>query len=318
MPRGRTALVGVLGAFALGLGGARAADAPGGRADDDPLAAAKKDFEKAKAERASGGQGKAGLPRIDLPELPTPLITSPAASNSQRKKQAGLPEKKSANWLLEAMEKPETREARTKGDTARGARDSLSDAANTETASEANADPLQALARESARDTRAETKERAEANEPRRTEPAPNPLARYMGDWMTPQDYALLKPVVDGARPGEAPTTTNSGASGSGSGAPAVGITSALPGDFAGAGDMRGASRGGFTAPSAQENPYLQLLNTPQSAPAPVTPIAPVVATASPPPASPPPPTMETAKSRIPDFAKPLDDQKHFKQLKRF
>jgi predicted transcriptional regulator len=32
----------------------------------------------------------------------------------------------------------------------------------------------------------------------------------------------------------------------------------------------------------------------------------------------PPPPPIEPAKSKIPDFAKPAEDERYFKQLKRF
>ena len=137
-----------------------------------------------------------------------------------------------------------------------------------------------------------------------------NPLAPFMAQWMSPKDYALLKPgmtdsltssttawaevtlpgaltaaTMDINRKGNALTT--------------------LPG--------RNLSPVGVFSPAA-DNPFIQFVVSP-ALPAKVTaPAPPVVpASAATAPVEPPP-----EKPKAPAIAKPSDDAKYFKQLKRF
>jgi hypothetical protein len=146
-----------------------------------------------------------------------------------------------------------------------------------------------------------------------------NPLNRYLGDWMTPQDYSLLKPgLAQSAMNGLNHEGSREG-----------GLV--IPGSNAlrpGAVDQPGLRSSNVTndvpAAKPKENPFLQALNAPA---VPVNPpssfVTPAqVVTVSPPKismmAAPPAPVSEPAKSKVPDFAKPVQDEKYFKQLKRF
>jgi hypothetical protein len=205
------------------------------------------------------------------------------------------------------MEKQEIeRRARARSDKSdRGERDALSRSAT---------DPSRDGLSPSAADAASDAAQEGERKVP--TTAVANPLESYLGGWMTPQDYALLKPsLAQGALPGGGRDPMSPNALQSANGAlPGIGGTGAALGISAPA--------AGLPAPKAKENPFLQALVTPAPAvpvPAfgaampPATPAVKPLATAAP-----PPPPIEPAKSKIPDFAKPAEDEKYFKQLKRF
>lgn len=144
-----------------------------------------------------------------------------------------------------------------------------------------------------------------------------NPLTSYLDGWMTPQDFALLKPGLDGRPAAVAlPQPDASVAPGGFMAEPlssAQASRGAGPAPLAPGGDRPGAGR---------ENPFLAALNAPVAnvavaaqtpRPAPPEPGPATVATPSvPSPPSPPP------ASRTPEFARPAADDKYFKPLKRF
>jgi hypothetical protein len=142
--------------------------------------------------------------------------------------------------------------------------------------------------------------------EAEKTQPPPNPLNAFLADWMTPKDYALLKPGLQSS--GTSTVALPAG--------PKVSIAqpgSALFGNQASLLSSE-ASPAPVTKPT--ENPYLQALNEP----------APVVTVPPTPPANPVPapavapalPVPPQPQSKIPEFAKPATDNKLFKPLKRF
>lgn len=295
----------------------RQAPAPGAPiSPPDAIAGARKDFEAITAAREAAWQPKADLPRLSVPDwpgsTPAPLIAAPSAKLPAREPQ-------SANWLLDAMERSEgssdARRAKTlrahprdskERDAATNPRDSRSP--NAATASDAHQPGETA---DDDREARAEKKRNDEAA-------VINPLRRYLGDWMTPQDYALLQPDVGGPRAGESPSSRD----GTPAGTPSPASAFTLPGIETAFGLVPPTPRVSAASPP-RENPFLQSLPGPEivavagsaksaSFSAPSAPAPAPGATILPPPPQPPNPT------KLPEFANPLNDEKYFKQLKRF
>ena len=294
----RWRLVTVVGLLAIGVpetrsqekaAGSIAAPAP------DAIAGAKKEFESIKSARDAALLPKSGLPRVSVPELSMPSASALPSVGAKQKKVGS--ETKSPNWLIEAMEKPE-RERELRGKSS-GSRDRQRNSGSREARSERSDE----TARESVR---------ADDDEEENARTVFNPLTQFLGDWMTPQDYALLKPglAVD-------------------AGIDVKSLTSFGPletvGNVPGATGLKGGDLDLRTSPAAlsapRENPFLQAL-TPDvrmmpvpgvARPAPLPPpLSPGAATMAAPP--PPPP----AQTKIPDFARPPTDERYFKQLKRF
>lgn len=292
-------------------------------APGESINAARREFDAIKSLREPSQQQKSALPRMTMPQLqlgtaePSPLPSSKA-------EKAAPKAKRSNNWLVEAMEKDtrqrtnrdrDERTGRSRGDV--GVGDAATDHFPTD------ADRREDAAAQSAQGTsRAETAELAaiEAREARQKSAVTNPLTRYLGEWLTPQDYAILQPGLDASLAGRSGTNAR---------------------DLSALGDAQSAGIGGgsetafgllehrqpaFSVPEAGENPYLQTMEPPPSTtanpmpfPLPVSVAPPVVSQPSPlvriaP--NPPPPAPE--KPRIPEFAKPALDEKYFKPLKRF
>jgi hypothetical protein len=266
-------------------------------ASDDPIAGAKRDFEGVKATRSPSEAAKAGLPGLETPEL---SLTKPTPKLTGRTKTAAeiLAEKKSANWLVDAMMKKDENSEKAEA-----------------------VDPDAALLRE----LKLSPEVAARASAQKATEEKPsakselaktgaefNPLTRFMAGWMTPQDYSLLKPGMGGATADSLIARGETSISGpTGDLGPSA--------EKGGALEMMALSRpASLPTPGSAGNPFLQNFTPPPQgaanfvAPAASTaPVAP--ATVFTPPAEPP-----SAKSRMPDFAKPATDEKYFKQLKRF
>jgi len=203
--------------------------------------------------------------------------------------------KKSANWLVDAMMKPEEKDPRA-------LRDKISGAEKRERDLTSAKDPRAA----------AEKKEDLPPTE-KKLGPEFNPLNRYMAGWMTTQDYALLKPGLDSSTGALGMIARNE---------PALRGLDADASMLGDAGSALDLSAVGKNAPLVQfkpvENPFLQSL-APSATPGPMAFTAP----AGPNPSSAsaalaPPPEVAPQKSVIPDFAKPSTDDKYFKPLKRF
>jgi hypothetical protein len=264
----------------------------------DAIEAARQQFELLESARNGGSQPKTALPRVAMPELHSAPPESPLRTSSVLKPE---PEFKTGNWLVEAMER--TRDSRQESETGgRGER-----------VRRADREPLDGLEKSAGEKRGGADSERT--REPQESASGFNPLAPYLSQWMTPQDYALLGPAIErNARTGDllrghVPMGT-AGVLEIGAGTTARNV----PGGSA------AAARPLPVRPPA-ENPYLQTLNTfsvPSAgpAPAPATPRA--VAPPGPPPVYPAPASAPAPKSHAPDFIKSQADEKYFKQLKRF
>ncbi len=258
---------------------------------EDGITAAKREFEAVKSARDPALQQRSDLPRLSLPEMRSDNGGAPDRSLVAPK--SGQPEKKSANWLLEAMEKKDVRANPDRG-----------------TKSEREA-AREVVANESRHETaqRTDTARQVEVDRKLLGAP-PDPMAKFLSGWMTPQDYALLKPGLEQSLSYSlsAGTATVAGA------LPGVASPEAA---LAAAGPNGPGSLVGGTKP--RENPYLSALNL---TPAPVAPLpaGPVVTVpSSPPPALlPVPAPIAPPKPKLPEFAKPAQDEKYYKQLKRF
>lgn len=271
--------------------------------EDTAISGIKREFDTTKSSHNPALRQKGDVPRLTMPEMPA----STAGGWSPPKPPE--PEKKSANWLVEAMD-------RQAGDQKAGRRDGLLDDKERAAGSRAKANGMDGADRGRAEAAKRQENfdSKGEASDSARSAPTvvvDNPLTRYLGDWMTPQDYALLKPGLTaslaavGAREAGAPSA-------------AATLTASAPST----GIETGAGRAVpplEIAPKPRENPFLQALNSP---------VAPVFAPPVPltKPEAPknagvyalPPPRPEPPKSPVPDFVKPAQDEKYFKPLKRF
>jgi hypothetical protein len=284
-------------AHAQGASGPNTQAAPGG------IDEAKRDFERSKSAPDAGGL-PAGLPRLQLPELPSPAppATSPRPAAPAR-------DGKSATWLLDAMAKPEgARDQRGVGPRIRDSRAPSRTSAH-------SSPPGRDESPRSAPNGDSASERPADATF------ATNPLTRYLADWMTPQDYALLKPGLTETFDSRA--TRNDA---TGLGLPEVtfgrGLGDLAPGGRSSPLSLNPVSPGG--------NPYLEpvesLAPVQQSLPGSRAQSPPTLAPVAPlskPPASPtitapPPVPASPSPTGIPEFATPPIDDRYFKQLKRF
>jgi hypothetical protein len=241
------------------------------------------------------------LPRVTLPDIgatPTPLQPArptPDATNAKAKKSKG--------WLVDAMEDAQREAARKAASDRKDgiSRDGFADRTSDEssTPNERSSDRVS--------ETKSETAATAEKSKPAVKD---NPLTQYMAAWMTPQDYTLLRPVVDAAAPGGDSVNRASNPS-----SPAAGGG----GDLGAASDIMAqlATASKPIAPStAAENPFLATINLPAPTSMPVP-----AAVAAPPPNvfSAPPPPSATPPPSLPDLVKKsASDDKYYKPLKRF
>lgn len=150
-----------------------------------------------------------------------------------------------------------------------------------------------------------------------------NPLARYLKDWVSPQDFVLLQSTLS------APADTSAGRPVEYSSSNSSDISAAVFGPRMSDGGLvtrfggpvqsteTGGGRGGVN-----ENPFLQFLTSDglQARPAVQAPVAPGADSAarnttpyfSSPAATPAP------RGTVPDFVRPIADDKLYRQLKRF
>lgn len=271
---------------------------------ENSLSTAKRDFDSIQAAREDALHPKADLPRLTVPEMqlgnPTPRTAMPDKDAEAELKKKG----KSPNWLVDAMQKDDRKpDDRMKGGKSNtGKERELAEAWDADKTAARNDFALKPA-------RRAESS--SESRDRRETEPPPNPLAPFLAGWMTSQDYALLQtPAV--------------GTSGGGSAVAVPGVaTSVIDPSIAMRAETRalvkGAEKPGFQISSQTENPYLSALNEPGPTLGALTvPVGPVM---SPVISAPAPARYEPAPvppAKIPDFAKPANDDRYFKPLKRF
>lgn len=322
-------------ALCLALPGFGAAPAPA-----DAIDAAAQQLQTLKADAAAGraGNSTAALPSIALPELqetpsaPAPLLPNPALDKKKKPR--------SANWLVDGVMQAEAHERRARerardggNEPRRGDRDSLAPTSDSSSADATGladgsgstdatnpADPTGRADESADRPSRSERRESAlDEAAPHRAanEPVFNPLTRFMSDWLAPQDNAALRDALGPAAP----------AGGGFAGAPAgrdAPAGSPLDVVLPGLGSDGGRGAAAYRPTKPADNPYLDALSAPPepatSASVPADDGGAPAAIWAPPAQNAPSarPMEEPPKSNEPDFAKPFDDDKYYKPLKRF
>lgn len=283
--------------------GAAAATATAPR---EGIAEAKKDFDSIKSVRDAALLPNSRMPTVSVPELSLP--TAPSAIGTSKAKPDPR-EAKSANWLVDAMKQSSSTSSSRLQDSRSGNRNSRSPSRDRDVTDE-KGDGRNLT--ESENDAaRIEQDRRDQREEDVTAAVAANPLNDFLGTWITPRDYALLKP---GLTPND-----------SGLGAKASALPSSISGTSV-AGRLAeltrvGSASAAIAIPPSRENPYLQSLKTelPSAMPPTRRPIdvAPIASPPRPPPVIVPSP-VPPSQSKIPEFAKPTTDERYFKQLKRF
>ncbi|HEY1791673.1 MAG TPA: hypothetical protein VGG34_02040 [Opitutaceae bacterium] len=281
---------------------AAAQDAPA----PDPVAAAKKDLAEMKA--PSGQQDAASaLPSLDLKDMgPLPGADHADAAAAVPDKDPSLdPAKRKSgtgNWLVDAMDKrtDRQRDSRTRGSDDGSKSDLdllLGDKSGEGYDKDASGEEGTAAGRDDARDPDAGASK------------AYNPLDSFMGSWVSANDRELLAP----SRADPSRSDLIAGLDG----APQVSAPDAAPGE----------AEDWAPIADAAPNPYVGALGDtlePQvRIPAPAGPddfetlFMPDVSKGLSAPAAGPEPSADQ-RSVVPDFAQPTDDDKYFRQLKRF
>lgn len=306
------------------------------------VAATQRDLDRIRAAgdpRLSGLANPSG-PRVSVPELRTDSVETPLPAGPAPSVIRGVkPEQNASNWLVEAMEQgARDREERQRASQGLPRREERAGPFRAESGSESwSAASVLLRDNQNSGNERSRTRTaEAGAIAPGAKRPgAENPLANYLGDWLTPQDYALLATGLT-AGAGGAVALPGAGNSPLGTGYNASAASAGLR-DLARAGGgaptLKPEAPGGFaagTAPLAaggfgttRENPFLAGLNDPSKNPPPVASLQPPLA------ATPPPetagtrpqlrsPEMPPPVPKVPDLAKPRPDETYFKQLKRF
>jgi len=273
----------------------------------DAIEAARRELRQLQVGSEALNSNQTRLPRVAAPEwhggstLAIPVVTP--------RPQPAL-DARNPNWLVDAMRKPGDPSAPDRGRDGRKA--------DLESGTQSGSAPGRERIderEETAGEFRETTDRGSTSVRPAAASAAMNPLASFLDNWMSPQDYALLQPGFASGRSSQVGLPN-----------PAEGFGPTLidrPG-FSGlsgnASQVAGLSgTGGPGAP--RENPFLPALE-PSSAnlPSSLPPTRPVVSLPGPAPLppqaaapiSPPPPP------RVPEFARPASDEKHFKPLKRF
>ena len=294
-----------LGAFLLAqlIGSGVSISCAAESAPSDGFDKVRKELEATKNARTPAAPPAAGLSSSALPDWQGAATIPPPPSPAGRK----IPgrETKPSNWLVEAMSQTNS---------------SLGSSGTEENATRAVGE---ARLLPEKNGSRSFGPEKAAAGvdirelKPLAGQPvAPDPFARFLGGWMTPQDYALLKPVAVGeSAPRDMSRAT-------GSVAPSLNArTPELSTSIRTNGSGESAKKN-VPSPAPRENPYLPALAAPgvASSPALAAPKPPIISPLRPvaapnliqPTATTPPPL------KPPDFPPLSDDEKYFKQLKRF
>ena len=154
-------------------------------APSDGFEKVRKELEATKNTRTQAAQPAAGFSSAALPDWQGATTVPPPVATPVRKTSERETKTKSSNWLVEAMSQTNT---------------SLGSSGTDEIRARTGDDSRLLLEKNTSRSVGPE-KAAAGVNirelKPLAGQPlAPDPFARFMGGWMTPQDYALLKPVA--------------------------------------------------------------------------------------------------------------------------
>jgi hypothetical protein len=286
----------------LALVAARADDAPA----PDSIAAAKKDFAQIKG-TAVAPDASVPMPTLDMRELgpapgapaaPTPLPTEKDPSLDPTKRASGT-----GNWLVDAMDKGNGRSQASKPGDERAKGDL-----------DPTLDPEKAdLAGAKDQASGAEGRDASVPKEP--AEHAYNPLDSFMGSWVSARDHDLLVPASkgDGAEPAPhsdvpgGPDLVPSGSL----------VDMLLPAPDAASWADSKPEANPFTAPADSETaPAVRFFTGADAAG--FSPFGVSGAASGAGPSGPAFQPADNSKSFLPDFAQPSDDDKYFKQMKRF
>jgi hypothetical protein len=294
----------------LAVASARADDtpAPSPAPGADSIAAAKKDFAAIRS-TAISPDTNLSLPTLDMkdvgpsPGAPAPIAPAPLASD----KDATLdPTKKTTatgNWLVDAMDKdknPGRAQPSRPGD----------DRLKADTDPDADPDKTDSAGSRDA----AETREATAQKEP--GDRTYNPLDSFMASWISARDHDLLVPAskgdgsasAEGAPKAEAPAGPDPMPSGS-----LVDMLLPAP-DAASWSDSKPDANPFIAPPDSDAAPAVRFFTGADSAG--VAPFG-LTDSVSGPSASGVQPS-DSSRTFIPDFAQPSDDDKYFKQMKRF
>jgi hypothetical protein len=279
----------------------------------DSIADAKKDLSEIKSQAVQGDTG-ASLPVLDLKDVtPGPgsvqmerVLTVPADKENTldpSKKKSGT-----GNWLVDAMDKKtdrsEASRAKEKDDILKGDPDLLPGAEKSGLPGERDLEPLD------------DKGEKAAAKEP--AEAVYNPLDSFMSGWISARDHDLLLGSKRDA-------LTGAGAEGARADLlPGLEAVQPAPGAD---GPLSQVDTAAFSEARQAANPYLDLvdLTPPAQAKSFSSPEFPDLFQGGLPEISsgastisPDSKPADVSRSFVPDFAQPLDDDKYFKQMKRF
>ncbi|MBL9213643.1 MAG: hypothetical protein JNL92_24480 [Opitutaceae bacterium] len=314
-PIRRASVLGAVAAVALAAGSPSAVAAETASpaetartAKPDTIETARQELQQLKVGRDALNSNPSGLPRLTAPEWHGG--TAPAVAPAVAPRPSLAPDARNPNWLVEAMRKP--------GDSSVDGR--RRDGRRDDHEPRATGRPVTARERtDEPGDSSAESRDTS-TQDSNRGRPAPalavvNPLAAFLDDWMSPQDYALLQPGISASR--NSPLGLPSPALNAGS---PLAERTGLPG-------LPGAQAQGPGFPAAggpgtlRENPFLQALEPSLGKVSPPMPMPRAALTSTSPtpaPASAVVPVSPAPPPRIPDFVRPPSDEKHFKPLKRF
>ncbi|MFM7750375.1 MAG: hypothetical protein ACKPB0_08150, partial [Opitutaceae bacterium] len=222
----------------------------------EPLEQAKRELEATKGARIKESDN--GLRDLRTAVPPMPLSAPPSTPLPTPRAEARTGgEKPGRNWLVEAMEKkPGANAGKGEGSAERLRREVLRD----ETGSENEGREREGLSstRETAREPRRNERER-EGQRKRETEV--NPFGRYLKDWVSPQDFALLQSTINAPRDSGAAKPADTASPQASDISSAVGTPRS--GDTGQASLFGGRGPGPETANArgrAAENPFLQFL----------------------------------------------------------
>jgi hypothetical protein len=257
-----------------------AADAPA----TDPLAAGARDLADVKAmaspsqTQAAGSGAKPEAAPADLPMAHAAKATLPAVA-------VGRDGSGTGNWLVDAMMDTKA-EREALGLSPKSGKVDLKAVADA-AAAKAPEEPLQKL----------------------RTEAAYNPIDAFMAGWVSARDRDLLVPAKGAEQAKVAGTAAEP----------------VLPGGNDLTASLLAAQDSGAAADARPAgNPYLELFTASQPATVHLAPVQELPDFASPAAKAtqtgliPDPRPADASRSLIPDFAQPDDDDKYFKQMKRF
>jgi hypothetical protein len=291
---------------------ARAGDPPAPAADS--IADAKKDLASIKSSAGQPDSG-AALPALDMRDvnpgpvgahLDTTPVISPekdASLDPTRKKEG------TGNWLVDAMDKKSDRSPSSKSkdrdDLLRGEQDLLKGD--------------ERLAARADRDTASleESRDRP-ASKDEATGPAYNPLASFMGGWISPRDHDLLLPSskTDGLSGAGAEKARSDLLPGLEIGQQGSAAETLLPPESAPFGESTGAANPYLAALDLGPGPQAKSIFSPE--PAGFAPFGPAEISSGVSSFGAAPKASDSSRSFVPDFAQPPDDDKYFKQMKKF